>query len=358
MITLRIVLPNVYHPIHAIISLVRGPTKRERRIQPHSIEPYSRGPSKRYYSKVFLTPIDDAPSRIDDLDTKVAAIRGDLSVVHNQLSTAAQNQHQLLLDLQSLQNHTTSQFAVLSSNGVAAMESQHSLSTSMLDLRSQFSQMSRLMQELSNKLEINVTSRAAEFPIPQGHRSEEHQSRQSQEAQSSTSQVFGTSDEGMATEGSDGTEASVSSRRSVSSETASQASSRISHQDSSTESSSSSIGDEFSVAESSQCHSPNKKKHRSSPVTEETTAEQEEENSVDEEAGAILQTTRRYSMVGTNLGTRFDSVIEQETSIPRRPLPSSEFTSISPTRDTVRYTQEAPLDPQYKETGPDGEENT
>ena len=297
-------------------------------------------------------------SRIDDLDTKVAAIQGDLSVVHNQLSTAAQNQHQLSLDLQSLQNHTTSQFAVLSSNGVAAMESQHSLSTSMLDLRSQFSQMSRLMQELSNKLEIKVTSRAAEPPIPQGHRTEEPQSRQSPEAPSSTSQVFGTSDEGMATEGSDGTEASVSSRRSVSSETASQASSHTTHQDSSTVSSSSSTGDEFSVAESSQCHSPNKKKHRSSPVTEETTAEQEEENSVDEEAGAILQTTRRYSMVSTNLGTRFDSVIEQETSIPRRPLPSSESIRISPTLDTVRHTQEAPLDPQYKETGPDGAENT
>jgi hypothetical protein len=197
-------------------------------------------------------------NRIDDLDTKVAAIQGDLSVVHNQLSTAAQNQHQLSLDLQSLQNRTSSQFAVLSSNGVAAMERQHSLSTSMLDLRSQFSQMSRLMQDLSNKLETNMTSRAVAHQIPQGRRADETHSNQSQEARPPTSQVLSTS----APEGSDGTEASVSSRRSVASETTSQTSSRLSHHDSSTVSSASSTMDEVSFAESSQCLSPNKKKHR------------------------------------------------------------------------------------------------
>ena len=294
-------------------------------------------------------------NRIDDLDTKVAAIQGDLSVVHNQLSTAAQNQYQLSLDLKSLQNHTSSQFAVLSSNGVAAMESQHSLSTSMLDLRSQFSQMSRLMQDLSNKLETNLTSRAAEPYIPQDRRATEHPS---QEAQSFTSQALGTSDAVKETDGSDGTEASVSSRRSVASETTSQTLSHISHHDSSTVSSASSTMDEVSVAESSHCHSPNKKKHRSSPVTEETTAEQEDENSVGEEAGVIGRTMRRHSMISTNLGSRFESVIERENTRPLSPRQSSESLTTSPTIDTGHHTQEAPLDPQYKETGPDGAENT
>ena len=72
-------------------------------------------------AKTRLCNMEIQFNRIDDLDTKVAAIQGDLSVVRNQLSIAAQNQHQLSLDLQSLQNHTSSQFAVLGNNGVAAM---------------------------------------------------------------------------------------------------------------------------------------------------------------------------------------------------------------------------------------------
>jgi chromosome segregation ATPase len=280
-------------------------------------------------------------NRIDDLDTKVAAIQGDLSVVHNQLSTAAQNQHQLSLDLQSLQNHTSSQFAVLSSNGISAMESQHSLSTSMLDLRSQFSQMSRLLQDLSNKLENTMTNGAAELNNPQRSRAE-----------------VSTSAAATATEGTDGTEMSVSSRRSAASETTSQTSSYKSHQDSSTVSSTCSTMDETSVADASQCPSPTKKKHRSSPVTEETTAEQEEEeNSGGGEVGTARM-TRRHSMVSTNLGTRFDSVIEQENTTPRRPPHSPASPDTPNTVDTAQHTQEAPLDPQYTATGPAGADET
>ena len=132
--------------------------------------------------------------RIDDLDTKVAAIQGDLSSVNNQLSIAAQTQQQLSHDLQSLQNHTSSQFAALSNNGVATMESQHSLSTLMLDLRSQFSQMSRLMQDLSNKLEVTMRRRAAESHIPYGNQAEGYHLHQPPQAQPATSQAAGTSE--------------------------------------------------------------------------------------------------------------------------------------------------------------------
>ena len=208
-------------------------------------------------------------NRINDLDTKVAAIQGDLSVVHNQLSIVVPTQQQLSQDLQSLQNHTSSQFAVLSNNGVATMESQHSLSTSMLDLRSQFShQMSRLMQDLSNKLEVTMHRRATESHIPHGNQAEGNHIHPPPQAKPGTSQAAGTSGIVKAS-----TEASVSSRHSSASETNSQALSQISQQDSSTVSTTSSAMHEVSVADLSNCPSPTKKKHRSSPVAEETTSE-------------------------------------------------------------------------------------
>jgi hypothetical protein len=123
-------------------------------------------------------------NRIEDLDTKVAAVQEDMAVVHNQLSMAAQTQHQLSLDVQSLQNQTSSQFAVLGNNGVAAMESQHLLSQSMLDLRSQFSQMLRLMQDLSNKLENTMTNRVPNSSQQPPSQSDGHHSYNAQEERS------------------------------------------------------------------------------------------------------------------------------------------------------------------------------
>ena len=116
--------------------------------------------------------------------------------------------------------------------------------------------------------------------------------------------------------------------------------------------------DEVSVADLLNCPSPTKKKHRSSPVTEETTTEQDDENSVGEEVARLRTTRRRHSMVSTNLGTRFESVIEQE-HIVARPSSSQAASPDTPTMiDTVHHTQEAPLDPQYKETGPAGADAT
>ena len=308
-------------------------------------------------AKTRLCNMEIQFKRIDDLDTKVAAIQGDLSVVNNQLSIAAQTQQQLSHDLQSLQNHTSSQFAALSNNGVATMESQHSLSTSMLDLRSQFSQMSRLMQDLSNKLEVTMRRRATESHIPYGNQAEGNHLHQPPQAQPATSQAAGTSGIVTETAASDGTEASVSSRHSSASETNSQALSQISQRDSSTVSTTSSAMDEVSVADLSNCPSPTKKKHRSSPVTEETTTEQDDDNSVGEELARLRTTRRRHSMVSTNLGTRFESVIEQEYIA--RPSSSPAASPDTPTMiDTVHHTQEAPLDPQYKETGPAGADAT
>ena len=57
-------------------------------------------------------------------------------------------------------------------------------------------------------------------------------------------------------------------------------------------------------------------------------------------------------MVSTNLGTRFEIVIEQE-HIVTRPSSSRAASPDTPTTiDTVHHTQEAPLNPQYKATGP------
>ena len=72
----------------------------------------------------------------------------------------------------------------------------------------------------------------------------------------------------------------------------------------------------------------------------------------------MLRTTRRHSMVSTNLGTRFESVIEQEKTTPSPPSPSPESPDTPNTVDTVHHTQEAPMDPQYKATGPAGADKT
>ena len=290
-------------------------------------------------------------NRIEDLDTKVAAVQGGLSVVHNQLSTAAQTQHQLSLDLKALQNQTSSQLAVLSNNGVAAMESQHLLSQSMLDLRSQFSQMSRLLQDLSNKMETSMTTRASNSRQPPPNQSDGHYSFAAQEGKSVNNATRGTTLEGC----DDDTEQSASSRRSVASATQSQTLSQISHQDSSTVTSTGSVMDDGSIAEASYCPSPTKKKPRSSPVTEETTADHDDD-SFDHEF-ARVRTPRSYSPVRTNLGTRFDHSLDQ-VSPPPRPSPSLLSQATPTTVDTDHITQEAPLEPQYKSTGPDGASTT
>ena len=63
-------------------------------------------------------------------------------------------------------------------------------------------------------------------------------------------------------------------------------------------------------------------------------------------------------MVSTNLGTRFNSVVEQENTTPLRPSPSPESLATPTIVDTTHHTHEAPLDPQYKATGPAGAEKT
>jgi hypothetical protein len=160
-----------------------------------------------------------------------------------------------------------------------------------------------------------------------------------------------------ATEYSDGTEASVSSRHSVASETHSQTTSQVSRQETSTVSSTDSAVDEESVADMSNCPSPTKKKPRSFPVTEETTIDDsDDENSIVDNPPRIR--TTRHSMVSTNLGTRFDSVVEQD-SAPSLRIGTTSMPPNSPTAtDTAHHTQEAPLDPQYTETGLAGADKT
>ena len=303
-----------------------------------------------------LSNMEKQFTRIDYLDTKVAAIQGDISTVHTQLSAAASNQHQLSLDLQQLQTHTSSQFAVLSNNGITAMESQHALSTSMLDLRSQFSQMSRLMQDLSNKLEINLSHRAADKNTKYRTNTASTRPQQASTAVHSPHLAAIPPTEATATDGNDGTDASVSSRHSAASDMYSQTSSQVSRQETSTMSSTESVMDEVSVADMSNCPSPTKKKHRSSPVLEETSGDSEEEKIPADKTPRTR--TIRHSMVSTNLGTRFESVVEQES--PPNPRIGTTIPPLDTqtTTDTVHHTQEAPLDPQYKETGLAGAKKT
>ena len=186
------------------------------------------------------------------------------------------------------------------------MESQHELSTSMLDLRSQFSQMSRLMQDLSNKLEINLSHRAAEKNTKYRTNTASTRPQQASAAVHSPHPAATPPTEATATDCNDGTDASVSSRHSASSDMYSQTSSQVSRQETSTMSSTESVMDEVSVADTSNCPSPTKKKHRSSPVLEETTGDSEEEKIPADNTPRTR--TIRHSMVSTNLGTRFESV--------------------------------------------------
>ena len=65
-------------------------------------------------AKTRLCNVEIQFNRIDDLDTKVAAIQGDLSAVQNQLSIAAQSQHQLrsTYSLCSTTRHLNLRFSV------------------------------------------------------------------------------------------------------------------------------------------------------------------------------------------------------------------------------------------------------
>jgi hypothetical protein len=94
-------------------------------------------------------------SRIDDLDKKVAAVHDKLDRATAQMHESQKTQQNILEDMEAMRSLTAQQFAEMNQRLLSNLESQHTMSTTMLDLREHFKKMSAFMENLATKMEFD-----------------------------------------------------------------------------------------------------------------------------------------------------------------------------------------------------------
>jgi hypothetical protein len=101
-----------------------------------------------------LSTLERQFTRLDDLDQKMAAVQLTAETTTKQMTQSATYQQQLSQELQVMKQDTTKQFSAMDSKVLTTMESQHQMSTTMLNVREQLDQMSQFMLEMTSKLEL------------------------------------------------------------------------------------------------------------------------------------------------------------------------------------------------------------
>ena len=94
-------------------------------------------------------------SRIDDLDKKVAAVHDKLDLATAQMHESQKTQQNISEDMEAMRSLTAQQFAEMNQRLLSNLESQHTMSTTMLDLREHFKKMSAFMENLATKMEFD-----------------------------------------------------------------------------------------------------------------------------------------------------------------------------------------------------------
>lgn len=72
--------------------------------------------------------------RIDNLDQQVTAVSDKLDFATAQMKEANQTQQQMSVDMENIKTYTSQQFDVLNQRLLSNMESQHTMSATILDL--------------------------------------------------------------------------------------------------------------------------------------------------------------------------------------------------------------------------------
>ncbi|KAI2502178.1 hypothetical protein MHU86_12314 [Fragilaria crotonensis] len=94
-------------------------------------------------------------SRIEDLDRKVAAVNDKLDRAAVQMDESHTTQQHILNDMEGIKTQTAAQFEEINQRLLSNMESQHKMSTTMLDLREHFEKMSNFLENLATKMEVD-----------------------------------------------------------------------------------------------------------------------------------------------------------------------------------------------------------
>jgi hypothetical protein len=102
-----------------------------------------------------LLSMEHQLKRIDNLDQQVTAVSDKLDLATSQMKEAHQTQQQMSVDMENIKVYTAQQFDVLNQRLLSNMESQHTMSTTILDLREHFAKMSTFMENLANKMEFD-----------------------------------------------------------------------------------------------------------------------------------------------------------------------------------------------------------
>jgi hypothetical protein len=72
-------------------------------------------------------------TRIDDLDKKVAAVNDKLDLAAEHMKESKNTQQLISADMEDIKTYTIQQFAEMNERLLSNMESQHKMSTTMLD---------------------------------------------------------------------------------------------------------------------------------------------------------------------------------------------------------------------------------
>jgi hypothetical protein len=101
-----------------------------------------------------LSTLERQFSRIEDLDTKMATVQMAVDTAVQQMTHTASNQKQMSTEIQTMKNETNQQFSEIQGKVLTTLESQHSMSQTMLDMREQFDKISTFMIDMAAKLEM------------------------------------------------------------------------------------------------------------------------------------------------------------------------------------------------------------
>ncbi len=239
-----------------------------------------------------LSSIASHITRIDDLDKKLAAVTSTLDTASRQMEKSAKNQQFISGELQEMKSQHAKQFTELNNRLLTNMESQHKMSTTMLDIQAQFENISIFIHQLSQRME---QERKNALDIPQALTPP--LDRKAPSAGSST----GSKSESFATQQSD-----------------------------------------ESSAESIVHRSPDQKRQRSSG---DSTNQQQQNSLSAREAKATVDNTRTisYMKVCTDLDVAFQRQDLLQALPPRVNTPST--TSTTSDKTSNNPTDSAPIDP-------------
>jgi len=116
-------------------------------------------------------------TRIDDLDKKVAAVNDKLDLAAEHMKESKNTQQLISADMEDIKTYTIQQFAEMNERLLSNMESQHKMSTTMLDLREHFLKMSAFMESVATKMEYDRRNVSDSLPYASRARAPTSQAR-------------------------------------------------------------------------------------------------------------------------------------------------------------------------------------